>query len=304
MATSPFATPLLDGPRAWPITGFDARLLAQGTPGLLVRDEDHGSDADAYRAVLEDPSLAIVPENFLVAGVDVAALSVGDRFTAVGSGGTTRDLTIAGIGQADWMGNGALVGREVTTALLGPDDVVSRAYVQAADGTDPADLASALDASLLANGADARTFVEIGTEGVGVLLGFMAMMQGFLGLGLLVGIAGLGVVMVRAVRERRQEIGMLRAMGFRTGLVRTALLSEAGLIAVQGTVIGALLGLVTTRQILSSSDAFGGQVPFAVPWAGLLVILSLPLAASLAATAWPASRAAAVRPAVALRSAT
>jgi putative ABC transport system permease protein len=132
----------------------------------------------------------------------------------------------------------------------------------------------------------------------------MALLQGFLGLGLLVGIAGLGVVMVRAVRERRHEIGMLRAMGFRTGIVRAAMLSEAGLIAVQGTVIGAALGLITTRQLLLGSDSFGDAgMPFIVPWGGLILILALPLAASLAATAWPASRAAAIRPAVALRTA-
>jgi putative ABC transport system permease protein len=119
-----------------------------------------------------------------------------------------------------------------------------------------------------------------------------------------VGIAGLGVVMVRAVRERRHEIGMLRAMGFRTGIVRAAMLSESGLIAVQGTVIGAVLGLLTTRQLLSGSDSFGDvPPPFVVPWVGLLVILGLPLVASLAATAWPASRAAAIKPAVALRAA-
>lgn len=96
---------------------------------------------------------------------------------------------------------------------------------------------------------------------------------------------------------------MLRAMGFRAGVVRAALLSEAGLIAVQGTVIGAALGLVTTRQIMGASDAFGEGAVFTVPWVGLLLILALPLAASLAATAWPASRAAAIRPAVALRTA-
>ncbi|HUG83711.1 MAG TPA: FtsX-like permease family protein, partial [Euzebya sp.] len=96
------------------------------------------------------------------------------------------------------------------------------------------------------------------------------------------------------------EIGMLRAMGFSTGIVRAAMLSEAGLIAVQGTVIGAVLGLVTTRQLLAGS--FGDvPPPFVLPWVGLLVILSLPLLASLAATAWPASRAAAIKPAVALR---
>jgi putative ABC transport system permease protein len=35
----------------------------------------------------------------------------------------------------------------------------------------------------------------------------------------------------------------------------------------------------------------------------LVVIVAVPLAASLAATAWPAARAAAIRPAVALRTA-
>ena len=43
---------------------------------------------------------------------------------------------------------------------------------------------------------------------------FFRLMQGFLALGLLVGIAGLGVVMIRAVRERRRNIGVLRALGF------------------------------------------------------------------------------------------
>jgi putative ABC transport system permease protein len=95
---------------------------------------------------------------------------------------------------------------------------------------------------------------------------------------------------------------MLRAMGFRAGLIRTAMLSEAGLIAVQGTLIGAVLGLITTRQLLMASDSFGDvAIPFIVPWVGLAVIVALPLVASLAVTAWPATRAARIRPAVALR---
>ena len=95
---------------------------------------------------------------------------------------------------------------------------------------------------------------------------------------------------------------MLRAMGLRAGLIRTAMLSEAGLIAIQGTLIGAVLGLITTRQLLMASDSFGDvPIPFIVPWVGLAVILALPLVASLAVTLWPATRAARIRPAVALR---
>ena len=149
---------------------------------------------------------------------------------------------------------------------------------------------------------DAATFTALVEEGLRQQNAFLQLLQAFLGLGLLIGIAGLGVVMIRAVRERRQEIGMLRAMGFQTGLVRSAFLAEAGLIALQGTAIGAVLGLVTARQALRSSDAFGETTMiFTMPWAGLAVIATLPLLAALAATAWPAARAAAIRPAVALR---
>ena len=298
-----FGAPHLDGTPEWEISGFDLDLLKRGTPGLFRRDAAYASDADVYLAVLNDPTLAIVPENFLVAGVDVAVLDVGDTFSVIEPGsGEPRELTIAALGETDWLENGALVSRELTTELFGERDIVTRYYLGVADGADAGAVASSVNAAFLAQGADADTFTALIGEGADTLTGFLALLRGFLGFGLLVGIAGLGVVMVRAVRERRQEIGMLRAMGFRSGLIRIAMLSEAGLIAVQGTVIGAVLGLITTRQLLMASDSFGDvPIPFIVPWAGLAVILALPLAASLAVTAWPATRAARIRPAVALR---
>jgi putative ABC transport system permease protein len=295
----------LDGARDWPVTSFDADLLARGVPGLFRQDPKYASDEAAYQAVLDDASLAIVPDDFLVAGVNDAVLKIGDTFSYIDpDSGQARELTIAGVGEADWLANGALVNREVTAALFGDQQVVDRFYLAAAGTADADSLAAAVNAEFLAHGADGRTFATIGTAGMGELLGFIALLRAFLGLGLLVGIAGLGVVMVRAVRERRHEIGMLRAMGFSTGIVRAAMLSEAGLIAVQGTVIGAVLGLITTRQLLQGSDSFGDvPLPFVIPWGGLIAILALPLLASLAATAWPASRAAAIKPAVALRTA-
>lgn len=301
-----FDAPHLAAARSWPITGFDSDLLELGTPGLFARDPMYASDEEVYQAILEDPSLAIVPENFLVAGVDLAVFAAGDSFTVIEPGtGAAHELTIAALGETDWLNNGALVSRELTTALFGAQDIVTRSYVAVIEGANPEMVASSLNSDFLAQGADARTFTELGEEGQGQLMGFLAIMQGFLGFGLLVGIAGLGVVMVRAVRERRQEIGMLRAMGFQRGLVRTAMLSEAGLIAVQGTLIGAVLGLITTKQLLAGQNAsFGDEpVPFIVPWIGLALILALPLLSSLAATLAPASRAANIRPAVALRAA-
>jgi putative ABC transport system permease protein len=292
----------LAGPRPWRISGIDANLLQRGTPRLLLRDEAYPSDVDAYRAVLDDPTLAIVSDEFLAEGQSGTALDVGDTFTVMDPvSGRPHELTIAAISE-DWLDNGVLVSREVTTGLFGAQDTVSRSYLAVTDGADAGRVAAAMNATFLAHGAEAHTFTGLMGDAMGELTGLLALLQGFLGLGLLVGIAGLGVVMVRAVRERRQEIGMLRAMGFRTGLVRAAMLSEAGLIAAQGTVIGAVLGLIATRQLLTHTfDEL--QMPFVMPWGGLVLILILPLAASLAATAWPASRAAAIQPAVALRAA-
>jgi putative ABC transport system permease protein len=300
-----FESDLVEGAREWEITGFDAGLLERGTPTLFRRDPMYATDIEVYRAVLEDPALAIVPENFLVSGVDLATFQVGDTFTVIEPGtGAARELTIAALADTDWLENGALVSRDLTAALFGEGDVETRFYVAGEDGIDVGRLAVSLNAAYLEQGVDARTFAALGAEGVKALTGFLALLRGFLAFGLLVGIAGLGVVMVRAVRERRQEIGMLRAMGFGTGLIRTAMLSEAGLIAIQGTLIGAVLGLITCRQLLASSDSFGDvAIPFVVPWLGLAVILAFPLLASLAVTAWPASRAARIRPAVALRTA-
>jgi putative ABC transport system permease protein len=274
---------------------------ADGTRHLLAFTRSTGESQAAWEGLLgQDVGLKLEVDRTTRGRVTAVQP---DTFTLIEPGsGQRRELTVAGLGEADWLGNGVLVNRQVTTALFGADDIVTRFYLAGADGTDEDAVAASVNAAFLAQGANAHTFATLGAEGVRTLTGFIAIFRGFLAFGLLVGIAGLGVVMVRAVRERRQEIGMLRAMGFRKGLIRTAMLSEAGLIAVQGTVIGAVLGLITTRQILTGSDSFGdGGMPFIVPWGGLALIVLLPLLAALVATAWPAARAAAIPPAVALR---
>jgi putative ABC transport system permease protein len=60
------------------------------------------------------------------------------------------------------------------------------------------------------------------------------------GLGLLIGTAGLGVVVLRNVLERRSELGLLQALGYERGLLHRLVLSEhIGLLA-----LGLLIGIV------------------------------------------------------------
>jgi len=124
--------------------------------------------------------------------------------------------------------------------------------------------------------------------------------EGYLALGLLVGIAGIAVVMIRAVRERRRSIGTLRAIGYGSRTIGRSFAVETGFIAVQGTLIGASLALLTLYTLVTNSDAMG-NVSFGVPWIPLLVLLAGTVAASLLATVAPAVSALRIKPAVALR---
>jgi putative ABC transport system permease protein len=124
--------------------------------------------------------------------------------------------------------------------------------------------------------------------------------EGYLALGLVVGIAGLAVVMVRAVRERRRQIGTLRAIGFGPRTVGRSFAIEAGFIAAEGTLLGVGLALLTLYNIVTNTEAMG-ELVFSVPYLELGVLLLFTIAASLLATIGPALSATRIRPAVALR---
>ncbi|HUF32104.1 MAG TPA: FtsX-like permease family protein [Acidimicrobiales bacterium] len=293
--------------REFVIGGFDERLLDRGAPTLSARDPEVGAtDEEVFAALLADPSLLVVSEFFLQqggGGPPESLVRIGDVVTMFdpASGGST-ELTVVGTVGSDFHFNGALVRADALTDLFGPRAVTIRRYVAVTEGADAVEVADRLNASLLANGADARTFRQIVDRQLDEQAGFFRLFEGYLSLGLIIGIAGLGVVMVRAVRERRRQIGMLRAMGFSRRVVRAAFLFEAAFIAAQGILIGVALGLVASYSLLTQSSAFGDlQLSFAVPWGALAVIIVVPFLASLLAAAVPASKAAKTTPAVALR---
>ncbi len=120
-------------------------------------------------------------------------------------------------------------------------------------------------------------------------------------LGLVVGTSALGVVAFRSVVERRQQIGMLRAIGFRRRMVRTAFLLESSFVAILGTLLGVVLGLALSHNLVAYVARTNNSVTFSVPWLQILLIVAIAYAASLLTTYLPARQAARVYPAEALR---
>jgi ABC-type lipoprotein release transport system permease subunit len=109
---------------------------------------------------------------------------------------------------------------------------------------------------------------------------YLSTFQALGGLGLILGSLGLAVVLLRGVWERRGELALLRALGFRRGMLGWLVLAENGFLLLIGLGAGTLAAVVAVFPHLA-----GGAFPWA-RLAGLLaVVLLVGLAAGAAAVA-------------------
>jgi len=129
---------------------------------------------------------------------------------------------------------------------------------------------------------------------------FVKIVQAFLAFGLLVGVAGLAVISARAVHERRREIGALRALGFKKGMVGWQFIVESSFVALLGIAIGVAVGALGGYNLFSFAIEDPDAV-FVFPWSQMLLIGAGVWVASLLFTIIPAVRASRIPPVEALR---
>jgi putative ABC transport system permease protein len=284
------------------IAASDQPIFGNGAPVIGKRASAYPTDAAAYAAMQANPDLIIVNPKFLehVAHPIPGTPTLGQHLTLRNPAtGAERQVTIIGI-QADIPVDANLidlVGHPLLTQLAGPEVPTNLLFVKTGAGVNTDHLATSINGQFAANGADAASFHGLAAAALTTRQQFFQLLGGFVAVGLLIGVIALGVVMIRAVRERRRDIGTLRAIGLTRSGVRRAFLSEAGFVAVQGTLIGAALGTVFAWRLSSGTSA----TVFVVPWLPLLAMVAVTLVASLLAAFRPAARASNIAPAVALR---
>ena len=117
-------------------------------------------------------------------------------------------------------------------------------------------------------GADAVPTVERLAEFHAVENTYLSTFKTLGGLGLLVGTIGLAAVLLRNVLERRRELALLGAAGYRRGHIFAMVLAENVLLLAAGLAAGALSAAIAIAPVVLQR---GGRLPAAASAAGLVI---------------------------------
>ncbi len=227
-----------------------------------------------------------------------------DVYITVTAPGSDEEVELHVIGVLDQLAiySGQVVLSQETLESVLEQPVVAQSYwLRLEDPSRSEDVAKALEKHFLSNGVQATDLAEEIDQFAGANIMINRLLQGFMSLGLIVGIAALGVIAARSVVERRQQIGVLRAIGFQRRMVLVAFMLESSFIALLGIGLGVGLGMALSPQIVGEmADEFEG-LELTVPWAQIVITAGVAYVAALLTTYLPARQASRVYPAEALR---
>ncbi len=316
---NPYSTKPADDFKRYEVLGVDNAFIDATTLPLQYRAAGYTTDRAVWDALKSGKNFAIIPDALTVgsqnfgppAGTNLLELKPTDTspgfrpftltFRTPGSG-TTTTVTVIGQLKASagtfWPG---IVVPKSTLLSAFSDARGQEFFVRLVPGTNANAYGKEMEAALIGSSVD--SLQQVIDNVLAINKGFLDMFQGFLALGLLVGIAALGVISFRAVVERRQQIGMLRAIGYQRRMVQLSFLLEAGFIAISGIGLGLTLGLTFAWSLFTSGE-FGATsqgIPFTVPWLQVGAVTAFALVASLFMTYLPARAASHIAIAEALR---
>ena len=316
------------------LRGFDEGFSQHGGLPLHIWDESLGlTEKEAWNSIGNRNDIVFVDASFgLESATEETAIvplsfSIGDSILLIESSNpaNTRIVQVGGFLEQSsylfsagiWM-NDEIVEQQFSGKL-------ERLYVSVPDDAHPSedfDTSKLKSFSVTGKPSESRFAAaevaehlehDLAGEGVTVLvlseevlliqslvLAILAIFEGYLALGLIVGIGGIGVVTVRSVSERKRTIGVLRALGYRSRMVTVSFLIEVSWVSVLGMLNGVIVAIGFHRALYTAFWQSQGA-EFTLPWNSILMVFFGGWLLVLIATAVPVSKAAKISPSAALR---
>lgn len=260
-------------PQSPRILGATPQFLAEGRfrfqQTLAIAPETEANPWRLLEQELPDGAVPVIGDaNSLTY---VLHLRVGDHLVLERPHGRPLRLQVVAA-LADSLFQGELIMSEALFLRAFPDQEGYRVFLVDAPPERAAAVSQLLESRLGDFGFDAVPAAEYLAGFHRVENTYLATFQALGGLGLVLGTLGLAAVLLRNALERRQELALLRAVGFASRHLATLVVAENALLLGLGLLTGAGCALVAVLPVVM---ARGGSFP-----AGSLAALLLALAAT------------------------
>ena len=258
-------------PRRPRIFGVPAALLERG--GFVFADKPAG---DGWKTLERggEPFAAFGEQNTVVWMLKSGR---GKTLDVPDEKGTNRPLRIDGLLHDSVFQSGLLVS-ESNFLKLYPEQAGYNFFLIETPPGQENEVKAVLETALADRGFEVTTTAQRLEMYLAVENTYLSTFQALGGLGLLLGSLGLAVVLLRGVWERRAELALLRALGYRRGALGRLVLAENGFLLLVGLAAGTASALLAVAP-----HVLGGAG--AVPWANLAALLGLVLVVGLLAGA-------------------
>jgi putative ABC transport system permease protein len=305
------------------VKGADVDFLADPGLAFTARATGYKDDESVWEALRTNPKLAIIdanalPQEFAFGGMDLFHLDGVNASTSefepirvtVRDSATASEDEVQIIGILDYAASGSgpfsnfsglITSPKLIQGVFGGPEY-SMYFIRLADPNQAETVAKGIESTLFTTGAQADSIKAQREDETAMFQNFLYLMQGFMGLGLVVGVAAVGVIAFRTVVERRQQIGMLRAIGYQRSTVALSFLMESSFVTLLGILSGVGLALMLSYFLVTGGELGGGEIEgFYVPWLQIILISAFAYFASLLMTFVPARQASSIPIAEALR---
>ncbi|PZR03216.1 MAG: hypothetical protein DI525_10745 [Corynebacterium kroppenstedtii] len=123
----------------------------------------------------------------------------------------------------------------------------------------------------------------------------LSILYGLLALSVIIAIVGIINTLALSIVERRQEIGMLRAVGMVRGQVRRMITLESIQLSLYGAIIGVNIGLYIGWMFMNVMKT-QGITQIVIPWEHIIAMLIASAVVGIIAAVWPGIRASRISP--------
>lgn len=257
-----------------------------------------GKLGDVVRYTITDGT-DLTPDGMIVAERTATdkGWTVGKTLAFARPDGVTVDVPVVGVFENNNALGQWVLGSSAYEKVVPPStQMLTGVFVRAAPGKEGAGLDQRLaDSTAKYLTVQVQTNAQYKSSVSSLIDQMLGVLYALLGLALVVAVLGIINTLALSVVERRQEIGMERAIGMVRGQVRRMVYLESVLIAVFGALLGVVLGCGLAVALVRTLREWGIGSPV-LPWSLIVTTLVGAAVVGVVAAVWPAIRAARTNP--------